>query len=115
MYFLFFSRVPGRTGDRLPRIWLLGLLSCPIWLQQHRLQPPRGCRGDPMGHRSQRNGVLVLQREGQHQFEEVGCAPFEFAVFDMHTWRKQTHIQSRGSRDVHGLCPHFLWSRLGED
>lgn len=93
MYFFFLSRVPGRTGDRLPRIWLLGLLPRPIWLQQHRLQPPRGCRGDPMGHRSQWDGVLVLQREGQHQFEEVGCAPFEFAMFDMHT-RRNGHIYS---------------------
>lgn len=93
MYFLFFCSVPGRTGDRLPRIWLLRLLSRPIWFQQHRIQPPRGCRGDPMGDRSQRNGVLVLQREGQHQFEEVGCSPFEFAVFDTRTWRNG-HIYS---------------------
>lgn len=89
----FFSRVPGRTGDCVPRIWLLGLLSRAIWLQQHRVQPPRGCHGHPMGNRSQRNGVLVLQREGPLKFEEVSCAPFEFAAFDTRTWRN-AHIYS---------------------
>lgn len=77
--FLFFCRVPGRTCDCVPRLWLLEHVPHPIWLQRRRVQPAGGGHGHPVGDPSQRIGVLVPQREDQPEFEEVGsgrCAAF---------------------------------------